>query len=153
MRATAGVLGLRVPLLIKALAAAQRRLAGDLLGAGCPGELRFRVELVVEEAVMNVIRHGRPAGACAVTMRLRAGAGRACLTLRDDGPAFDPLAAPVLALGGARDGVEGGFGLHLIRRNADAAAYARRGRHNVLRLRFLPRGGGRAGVDGGRDRD
>ncbi len=127
---------LRVVLEIQALAGLQRRLAELLEAGGCGGELRFRVELVVEEAVMNLIRHGQPREA-AVT--LAAGDGRARLVLRDDGPDFDPLAAPAPALGGAREGVEGGFGLHLIRRNADTALYAREGGHNILRLGFVPR--------------
>lgn len=129
---------LRLVLEIKALAGLQRRLAELLLAGGCGAELCFRVELVVEEAVMNLIRHGQPRAAA---VRLEAGCGRARLVLRDDGPGFDPLAAPVLPLGGTRDGVEGGFGLHLIRRNADAAGYAREDGQNVLRLEFVPRNG------------
>lgn len=145
-------LSLRLAPEIKALAAAQRDLAEMLAAGGCGGELRFRVELVVEEALMNLIRHGRPRRA---VVTLEAGGGHACLVLRDDGPPFDPLAAPAHALGGARDGVDGGFGLHLIRRNADRAGYAREGRQNVLRLGFVPRRGRDGGPEenGGRDRD
>lgn len=133
---------LRLALEIKAMPGLQRRLAELLAAGGCAAELCFRVELVVEEAVMNLIRHGRPHEA---VVCIEVGEGQARLVLRDDGPAFDALAAPAHALGGAREGMEGGFGLHLIRRNADAAAYAREGGENVLRLDFVPRGGNGAG--------
>ena len=137
----AGALHLALALDPAALAAAQRRLAEFLAAAGCPPELRFRVELVVEEAVMNVIRHARPHGATRAALEARCTDGHALVAVEDDGPAFDPLAAAPRPLAGALAGAhEGGFGLHLIRRNTNAARYARTADEiNRLELEFTPR--------------
>jgi sigma-B regulation protein RsbU (phosphoserine phosphatase) len=134
-------LHLSIALDIASLAGAQRRLGDFLAAGGCGPEVVFRAELVVEEAMMNVIRHA--AGATCARLAARCGAGGAQLTIEDDGPEFDPLAAPLRATAGALAGShEGGFGLHLIRRNADSARYARTGAGmNRLELAFAPRAG------------
>ena len=140
-RAANGGLHLSLALEAKALAATQRRLAAFLAAGGCTADVRFRVELVVEEAVMNVIRHAGPLGAGLAAMHASCGAGSATVVIEDDGPEFDPLAAPLRPVGGALAGShEGGFGLHLIRHNADAARYARSALGiNRLELDFSPR--------------
>jgi len=139
--ATTGGLHLALALEAKALAAIQRRLGAFLAEGGCAADVRFRVELVVEEAVMNVIRHAGPRGAGLAALYAKCGAGSAMVALEDDGPEFDPLAAPVRPVSGALAGShEGGFGLHLIRRNVDAARYARTAAGiNRLELDFSPR--------------
>lgn len=123
------------------LSAAQRQLATFLEARGCAAELLFRVELVVEEAAMNVIRHARPAGATSAALIACITGGRATVAIEDDGPAFNPLAAPVRATRGAIDGShQGGFGLHLIRRNTVGTRYARTvAGINRLELDFPPR--------------
>jgi anti-sigma regulatory factor (Ser/Thr protein kinase) len=137
----AGALHLALALDLAALSAAQRRLGDFLAAAGCPTELCFRVELVVEEAVMNVIRHAQPRGATRAALDARWADGGALVAVEDDGPAFDPLAAAPRPLAGALAGAhQGGFGLHLIRRNTDAARYVRTaGETNRLELEFVPR--------------
>lgn len=141
MVASAGGLHLALALDLPGLAAAQRRLGDYLIHAGCPPELRFRVELVVEEAVMNVIRHAGPRGATRAALDARWAEGKALLAVEDDGPPFDPLCAPPRPLAGALAGTHaGGFGLHLIRQNADGANYARtQTGMNRLELAFAPR--------------
>jgi len=125
---------------IKALAAAQRQLAAYLVAGGCAGEVCFRAELVVEEVVMNLIRHARPLGATRAVLCAHCGDGGARLAIEDDGTAFDPLAAPPRPLVGALAGShEGGFGLHLICRQADMARYTRTDAANRLELDFLAR--------------
>ena len=134
--------GLDLPLLLEstALAAAQRRLADFLAAGGCATDVRFRVELVVEEVVMNVIRHAHPHGATRAMLRVRCLEGQVAIAIEDNGPAFDPLAAPLRPLEDALVGQhEGGFGLHLIRRHSDAAQYARSEGLNRLELAFGPR--------------
>ena len=133
---------LALPLLLEstALAAAQRRLADFLAAGGCATEVRFRVELVVEEVVMNIIRHAHPSGATRAMLRVRCAEGQVAIAIEDNGPSFDPLAAPLRPLEGALVGHhEGGFGLHLIRRHCDAAQYDRSGGINRLELAFAPR--------------
>ena len=136
----AGGLRLCVMLDIACLSGAQRRLGAYLAAGGCPPDVLFRAELVVEEAVMNLIRHA--GGATRVRLLAWCGGGGATVAIEDDGPAFDPLAAPLRPTAGAMAGThEGGFGLHLIRRNADAARYARSDKGvNHLELEFSPRG-------------
>ena len=134
--------GLDLPLLLetKALAATQRQLAEFLVAGGCATEVRFRVELVVEEVVMNVIRHAHPRGARRATLHARCVASQVAIAIEDNGPAFDPLAAALRPLEGALVGNhEGGFGLHLIRRHSDAARYVRSEGVNRLELEFGPR--------------
>lgn len=131
-----------LPLLLesRALAAAQRQLGDFLAAGGCATEVRFRVELVVEEVVMNIIRHAHPHGATRAMLRVRWVHGQVAIAIEDNGPAFDPLAAPLRPLEGALVGHhEGGFGLHLIRRHCDAAQYDRIGEANRLELNFGPR--------------
>ena len=140
-RATTGGLHLSLALEAKGLAAIQRRLGVFLAEGGCAADVRFRVELVVEEAVMNIIRHARPFGAGLAALHASCGAGGAMVVIEDDGPAFDPLAAAPRPVSGALAGNhEGGFGLHLIRHNADAAHYTRSAVGiNRLELNFTPR--------------
>jgi len=134
--------GLRLCLVLEiaSLAGAQRRLGEYLAAGGCPPDVLFRAELVVEETVMNLIRHAR--GATQAWLVARCGAGAATVAIEDDGPGFDPLTAPLRPTAGAMAGThQGGFGLHLIHRNADAARYARSaGGINHLELEFAPRG-------------
>ena len=56
------------------------------------------------------------------------------IELHDDGPAFDPTAAPS---SGARVGdadAPGGWGLTLVRRTVDDLSYRREAGRNILRL-------------------
>ncbi len=134
--------GLDLPLLLesRALAAVQRQLADFLAACGCATDVRFRVELVVEEVVMNVIRHAHPHGATQAMLRADCANGRVAIAIEDNGPAFDPLVAPLRPLEGALVGHhEGGFGLRLIRQHCDAAQYDRSGGLNRLELAFGPR--------------
>ncbi len=77
---------------VDALAAAQRRLAEFLEGAGCSERTRFRVELVIEELAMNVIMHVAPeTSARGMTLWAEVDEGHVRLALEDAGPEFDPL--------------------------------------------------------------
>ena len=141
MGPVAGALHLALALDLPALSAAQRRLGAFLAAGGCPPEVCFRVELVVEEAMMNVIRHAEPMGATHAALDASCADGRALVAMEDNGPAFDPLQATQRPIAGAIAGThDGGFGLHLIRGNTDAARYARtQAGTNRLELEFVPR--------------
>lgn len=92
--------------------------------------------LAVEEALSNVVRHayrGDPAGRIRVALAIDEGQVR--VAIRDRGPAFDPLAAPVPDLTRPVDErPPGGLGVHLLRRVTDAQGYRREGEENVLEL-------------------
>ena len=114
MGPAAGALHLALALDLPALSAAQRRLGAFLAAGGCPPEVCFRVELVVEEAMMNVIRHAEPMGATHAALDASCADGRALVAMEDNGPAFDPLQATQRPIAGAIAGThDGGFGLHL----------------------------------------
>jgi len=101
-------------------------------GCALRAELRFRVELVFEEVVANIVRHGaRPSGETHIEVMLEAGPEVVTLTFDDDGVAFDPCSGA--AAGGAsaarpanlEEAPDGGFGLTMLRRAASEMRYSR----------------------------
>lgn len=124
-------LRLAVPTELPAVAEQQARLAAFLLEAGIPAPLAARAELVFEEVVVNVIRHGFADEAARDAARVTVEAsvtpsGAFTLVFEDSGRAFDPtqaaLPGPARSLEEARIG---GLGLPLIHRMAAALAYRR----------------------------
>ncbi len=65
--------------------------------AGLTGERAGEVYYIVQEAVMNAVRHGRPR--CIRLAAGRAGRGRIRLRIEDDGVGFDPAATAPGSLG------------------------------------------------------
>lgn len=99
--------------------------------AEIPTALAMRLALVAEELAANVVMHGAGAGFFAFTATVTE-AGVAIL-FEDDGPAFDPLAAPVAPTEEGVDSREvGGLGLHLLRKMTRDAAWERAGGVNRL---------------------
>lgn len=102
-----------------------------------PEGARYNVLLALQEMVTNVLRHGyhldesKP-----IEVIFELGPDHLQITLRDQGPAFDPLAYEATAVD-ARSGVPtevGGFGIHIAREVMDHVDYARVDGWNVLRL-------------------
>jgi serine/threonine-protein kinase RsbW len=88
---------------------------------------RYNVELVFEEIVANIVRHGMPAGGAAdVRVTLDVRDGSVVLAFDDDGVPFDPRgrADPVPAKSLEQAKV-GGLGLMMVRRAASAIDYRR----------------------------
>lgn len=112
--------------------------AGEAFGA----ELR----LVVEEALVNVIRHGyagREAGSLHLALTLAAADGRPAVRvdLQDQGIPFDPLALGAPDTGAlAEDRPIGGLGVMLMRQLSDLQTYRHDPEHgNWLTLvKYLP---------------
>jgi anti-sigma regulatory factor (Ser/Thr protein kinase) len=96
-----------------------------------PADTRNDLELMAEEACVNVIRHAYPPGEpgpLSLTVRLeqRQGQPSLVLTLEDQGRPFDPLAQPAPDLtANAQERQIGGLGIHLIRRFCDELHYER----------------------------
>lgn len=85
---------------------------------------RYKVELVFEEIVANILRHGaRDGHRLEVQVTLELGPDSIGLTFDDNGVAFDPR-TPAHPPPRSRDG-QGGFGLMLVQRVAGSLAYAR----------------------------
>jgi serine/threonine-protein kinase RsbW len=105
-------------------------------GAGMIEEAVGDVQVAVDEAVSNTIRHGY-ADDRTHTIEVRATVERGVLTLEieDDGKAFNPLDAPppnvTLPVEEKR---LGGLGILLLRKLMDTVEYSPRRGRNVLRL-------------------
>jgi phosphoserine phosphatase RsbU/P len=104
-------------------------------------ELAFRVNLVLEEIVTNVISYGYDDRLeHEISVRLSWQDPRIELEVKDDGRPFNPLEAPQPETG--RPLIEkpvGGWGIHLIRRMMDHLEYRREGDKNCLLLRTKTR--------------
>jgi anti-sigma regulatory factor (Ser/Thr protein kinase) len=100
---------------------------------------RYQVELVFEEIVANIVRHGAVGGRTPdVRVRLELDADSIRLSFDDDGVSFDPRVRPERAPPKAREGA-GGFGLLLVHRAASSLDYLRTAEgHNRLTV-TLPR--------------
>ena len=103
----------------------QLRSALDTLSLS--GRPRLSVELVFEEVVANVVRHGaRPGGRTTVSLEIVLQDDAVRLTFLDDGIAFDPRQRPDPAPARDLEHAEtGGRGLMLIRSVCKDLEYAR----------------------------
>ena len=103
--------------------------------AGLDRERELRLLLALEGAVVNVCNHAYQGQGGDVRVRFRDNV-RACeVELDYDGPAFDPLAAPMPDVqGGLDERRPGGLGLLLMRRFMDDMRYDRVGERNRLTL-------------------
>lgn len=123
---------------VRFLSAATRGVCAQILGDDEAAEL----DLALVEAATNVVKHGlagRADGRLRVQLTLTETSVE--VVLRDDGPAFDPLADAGSApweqadYQSFDDLPEGGFGLGLIRALVDGCAYRHEAGDNVLTLR------------------
>ena len=101
-----------------------------------PADTQFAIELCLEEALSNIIRHGyrgQPNQVimieCAHSRVENEGAGELVFTIEDHAPPFDPL-APSAAPAPARAAnieelLPGGQGIRLMRKFASSIAYRR----------------------------
>jgi anti-sigma regulatory factor (Ser/Thr protein kinase) len=94
------------------------RLLQHFEGAGLSDRAVHRLELIFEEVVANIVRHGFSAGADHAILAIAEDQGDAVeLVLEDDAPPFNPLllepAAPAGSLSEARIG---GLGVPLLRK-------------------------------------
>jgi serine/threonine-protein kinase RsbW len=94
-----------------------------------------RLDLVMEEVIMNVINYAYPEGQPGrVTVGYAIdGPGKLSVQVCDSGREFDPLAKdpPDLRLGLAERPI-GGLGIFLVKQIARAITYSREGERNVL---------------------
>lgn len=109
-----------------------------LLRRGVRAPVIYAVQLALEEALSNVVRHAYADGdRHEIGIAMRSGAREVEIEIVDDGRAFDPVSAPEpdleQPLAERRDG---GLGIHLLRAYVREMEYERRGVRNVLRLRI-----------------
>ena len=103
---------------------------------GLAPETCFPFELALEELFINVAMHGSTPGIVPqVEVEFTFDGSTAALTVRDDGPAFDPLAAPPPDVEAAlEERPVGGLGIYLVREMMDDVTYQRTATQNCLRM-------------------
>jgi len=90
-----------------------------------------RIEVVLEELLSNVVRHSDNVRMFTFEALWHEGLLR--LTVRDDGPAFNPLeAAPPRRFASVEDAQLGGLGIGLIRKLSQDLSYDRTGGVNRI---------------------
>lgn len=103
---------------------------------GLSDQMAFHLDLVLTEAVTNVMDHARPVdgrGEIELTCALHDGAISVRVT--DDGPAFDPVARTQLRLPKTLAEAEpGGLGIHLMRQYTSCLNYRRENDLNILTM-------------------
>lgn len=117
-----------------ALATLQQACAEFLDAQGIDGRTRYGVELVVEEWLTNVVRHGHAdAAAASIDIELQAAPDHVTLRFSDSGRAFDPTqAAAPAAPKSLAEAQPGGLGLAMMRNAARRMAYQRQDGMNHL---------------------
>lgn len=131
---------LRIPNRLEDVFLALNRAEGTLDRAEIDASCRADVRLVLEELLVNTVRHGYPDGRDgSIDIMLKVETDVVHLELRDDAVPFDPLQheAPDLPGDIARREI-GGLGLHLARSIASEFHYARDGDGNRVVIRFDP---------------
>ncbi len=94
------------------------------------------LQVVLDEAVSNVIRHAWPGGGeHEVRICISVHGGDVMIEIVDDGVMFDPLGArpPERSAPGRRPR-KGGVGIHMVRQLVDAIEFTRIGGRNHLQL-------------------
>jgi anti-sigma regulatory factor (Ser/Thr protein kinase) len=93
------------------------------------GRARFWLEVVFEEIVTNIVRHGYTDGRVHdIDVRLTCGHTEVVLAIEDDGQPFDPLHQPEPERPASiDDATPGGLGIPLVRKAATGLQYERTG--------------------------
>ena len=104
---------------------------------GFDAALTMKMNLAIEEAVVNVMEYAYPRGTHGdITVEAQANDVRLKFTIIDSGTHFDPTAqADVDTTLSAEDRPIGGLGIHIVRQYMDSINYERISGHNVLTLR------------------
>jgi serine/threonine-protein kinase RsbW len=117
---------------------------------GLPADIAWRLRVVLDEIVANIVAYGAPGAPPALDVWFRRDGALVEVTVADDGPAFDPLLRPdpdvTLPLEARQPG---GLGITLVKSLMDDVQYERTTR-NVLTIRKrIDAGlaGGGAGAD------
>jgi serine/threonine-protein kinase RsbW len=109
------------------------------LASGVPEAGLGRLDLIVEEIVVNVARYAYPEDHPGTTEVgwAAAGPGRIVVEVRDQGVAYNPLDGALPCLDEELAGRPvGGLGVFLVKTLADSVSYSRQGDSNVLSFTF-----------------
>ena len=110
-------------------------VAGLVGREGLAAEQAIRLELAVEEWVVNLCTHAYAGRDGEIEVAVRKGNEELLIEIIDDGPPFDPTALAEPDVGLPLDQREpGGLGHLLIRRMTDKIGYTRDGGRNIITL-------------------
>lgn len=135
----AAPVSLRIPATMESLERARLFVHKQAALLGVAPELAARLDLVVEELLVNVGSYAYPDGGgdLEVDCVSDEDTGRFCLILRDWGVPFDPLARETPDIEADMDDRDpGGLGIFLVREMADHCAYRRTGDTNEFMACF-----------------
>ncbi|HXV20181.1 MAG TPA: ATP-binding protein [Desulfuromonadales bacterium] len=133
---------IRLPASLESLEPLRVFVEGHALRAGLDEAQARRLELALEEAVVNIIDHAYGGRGGELELCCNPMPRGLEIRLVDEGPPFNPLEAPPVApLTDIASQRIGGMGIHLFRSLADGLRYRREGERNVLTLRFLRKNG------------
>jgi anti-sigma regulatory factor (Ser/Thr protein kinase) len=101
-----------------------------------PAQTMFRLDLILTEAVTNVMDHASRQGSEGrIELVCTVEDGQIQVALIDDGPPFDPSARPPVQLPTRLEEAEpGGLGIHLMRRYTTHFEYRREAGQNILNM-------------------
>lgn len=101
-----------------------------------PGGAVFKVNLVLEELVVNVMTHGGRADRARIEVTVTSSDDLISISISDNGVAFDPLtdAPEPETTGSIEERHVGGLGVHLVRTMMDDVTYRREPGKNHLTM-------------------
>jgi serine/threonine-protein kinase RsbW len=110
-------------------------VGGMVRGAGLGADRAVRLELAVEEWVVNLCTHAYSGHGGEIEVAVRQGHGQLLIEITDEAPPFDPTASAEPDNAVPLDKRKpGGLGLLLVRRMTDEVRYSRDGERNVVTL-------------------
>ena len=103
---------------------------------GAAPDIAFKINLAVEEALVNTISHGfKDDARHAIELRIAIEDDAIVLRISDDAVAFNPLEAPLPDVDApVNERAVGGLGVFLMRTTMDDVQYIREDGHNKLTL-------------------
>lgn len=133
-----GFTWITLPAVLASLEPIRRFVVEEAETAALRGGQMVKLELVLEEVVVNVMRHAYPPdapGAIEVGCRGEQ-PGQLCVQVRDAGRAFDPLSRPEEDLSlGLDERPAGKMGIFLVKRLTQSVSYERSDGLNILTFR------------------
>lgn len=116
---------IRLSATFAAFAGAAAELREALEARGIGSKTRYNTELVFEEIVSNIIRHGCPdLACCSIEVRVRFEENAISMRFQDDGPPFDPRSYDLPELPRSlEDARNGGLGLLLVNKASQRIEY------------------------------
>ena len=103
---------------------------------GLAGDVVADVQVALDEALANIVRHGRGEGAREISVQLRVREDAVEIVIEDDGEPFDPLSVQPASPGTVPyERAPGGLGIHFMKKLMSEIQYARVGTRNRLMLR------------------